>query len=107
MIEICLCTHNPRREALDLVLHSIAAQTVPAGDILFLLVDNASSPAVRQAVMREWERVRNNPEAARPFLVTLQDYARAHDSVDQAMLERMGVSSSVARPPATVSYGAA
>ncbi len=51
MIEICLCTHNPRREVLDVVLRSIVAQTVPAGDILFLLVDNASSPAVPESVL--------------------------------------------------------
>jgi glycosyltransferase involved in cell wall biosynthesis len=51
MIEICLCTHNPRREVLDLVLRSIAAQTVPAGCFLFLLVDNASSPAVPETVL--------------------------------------------------------
>lgn len=51
MIEICLCTHNPRREVLDLVVRSIAAQIVPEGEVLFLLVDNASSPAVPEAVL--------------------------------------------------------
>ncbi len=51
MIEICLCTHNPRRDVLDLVLRSIAAQTVPEGEIMFLLVDNASSPAVPESVL--------------------------------------------------------
>ncbi len=51
MIEICLCTHNPRRDVLDLVLRSIAAQIVPEGGILFLLVDNASSPAVPETVL--------------------------------------------------------
>ena len=50
-IEICLCTHNPRRATLDLVLRSIAAQNVPAGEVRFLLVDNASSPAVPEAVL--------------------------------------------------------
>ena len=51
MIDICLCTHNPRREVLDLVLRSIAAQIIPAEEILFLLVDNASSPAVPETVL--------------------------------------------------------
>ena len=51
LIEICLCTHNPRREVLDLVLRSIAAQTIPAGEVCFLLVDNASSPAVPETVL--------------------------------------------------------
>ena len=51
MIEICLCTHNPRRAVLDVVLRSIANQVVPDGGFLFLLVDNASSPAVPEAVL--------------------------------------------------------
>lgn len=44
MIEICLCTHNPRRELLALVLRSIASQAVPAGSFCFLLIDNNCSP---------------------------------------------------------------
>ena len=51
MIELCLCTHNPRRDVLDVVLRSIAAQIVPEGEFLFLLVDNASSPAVPETVL--------------------------------------------------------
>ena len=51
MIELCLCTHNPRREVLDLVLRSIAAQTVRAEEFLFLLIDNASSTAVPESML--------------------------------------------------------
>lgn len=51
LIGICLCTHNPRREVLDLVLRSIAAQNIPEGGFLFLMVDNASTPAVPESVL--------------------------------------------------------
>ncbi len=51
MIDICLCTHNPRREVLNLVIQSISAQTAPTESLLFLLVDNASSPALHESVL--------------------------------------------------------
>lgn len=55
MIELCLCTYNPRLEVLRLVLHSIARQEVPTESIRFLLVDNASSPPLSATLMAPLE----------------------------------------------------
>ncbi len=44
MMEVCLCTFNPRLDILRLVLQSLAHQSVGPESFLFLLVDNASTP---------------------------------------------------------------
>jgi glycosyltransferase involved in cell wall biosynthesis len=46
VIDVCICTHNPRPEVLKRVVEAIAAQTVPPGTFGVLLVDNASTPPI-------------------------------------------------------------
>jgi len=50
-LDVCLCTHNPRREILDLAVRSLARQTVGPGVIRLILVDNASTPALAEDVL--------------------------------------------------------
>ena len=45
-LDVCICTHNPRRDVLLTVARSIASQTVPCGVFGVLLVDNCSIPAL-------------------------------------------------------------
>ncbi|HEY6003560.1 MAG TPA: glycosyltransferase [Anaeromyxobacter sp.] len=51
MIDVCICTHNPRPEVLKLVLRALADQTVPAGTFGVLLVDSASIPALPEETL--------------------------------------------------------
>jgi glycosyltransferase involved in cell wall biosynthesis len=51
MIDICLCTHNPRPDILKKVLASIEAQTVGHNAFRLLIVDNASSPPLDEALL--------------------------------------------------------
>lgn len=55
MIELCLCTFNPRQDVLRLVLQSIANQTVRADGFRFLLVDNNSTPPLTPALLAPLE----------------------------------------------------
>lgn len=43
-LDVCLCTHAPRRDVLDVVLRSVAAQGAARGAFDLLLVDNATAP---------------------------------------------------------------
>jgi glycosyltransferase involved in cell wall biosynthesis len=43
-LELCMITHNPRREVLNLVLDSIVSQTVDKSAFQVLIVDNCSNP---------------------------------------------------------------
>lgn len=45
-LDICICTHNPRRDILDLVAQSIARQTADKSLYRVLIVDNCSAPAL-------------------------------------------------------------
>jgi len=45
-LDICICTHNPRRNILDLVARSIARQTADKTLYRVLIVDNCSVPAL-------------------------------------------------------------
>lgn len=49
-LDICICTHNPRRDVLHRVLQSIAEQRFERGDVKLsvLIVDNASRPPVSE-----------------------------------------------------------
>lgn len=51
MIEICLCTYNPRPKTLGLVLQSIVRQSADAHAFALLLVDNGSSPPLSVALL--------------------------------------------------------
>lgn len=51
MLEICICTHNPRLDVLALALESIANQDSPNGAFRVLLVDNASNPKLTEELL--------------------------------------------------------
>lgn len=51
MIDVCLCTHNPRPDILKKVLASIEAQTVGGDAFRLLIVDNASSPPLDETML--------------------------------------------------------
>lgn len=51
VLDVCLCTHNPRPEVLAKVLASIRNQTVSGDDFRFLLIDNASSPPLEESLL--------------------------------------------------------
>jgi cellulose synthase/poly-beta-1,6-N-acetylglucosamine synthase-like glycosyltransferase len=42
-VDVCVCTHDPRRDVLAVALRAIAAQTVARADVSVLVVDNASA----------------------------------------------------------------
>lgn len=46
MLDVCVCTHNPRRPLLDAVIASIVAQTAPAASFRVTVIDNASEPPI-------------------------------------------------------------
>lgn len=52
MIDVCICTHNPRLEILKKVLVSIQNQSIGAAAFRVLLVDNASSPPLEASLLR-------------------------------------------------------
>lgn len=54
MIDVCLCTHNPRPEILTKVLASILNQTVGGDKFRFLIVDNASSPPLDESLLAQF-----------------------------------------------------
>lgn len=45
-IDVCICTHNPRREVLTLVLKAIANQTISKDQYQVWIIDNGSNPAI-------------------------------------------------------------
>ena len=51
MIDVCICTHNPRMDVLASVIESIADQNGCAGLFSVLLVDNASAPPISAEVL--------------------------------------------------------
>ena len=54
VIDVCLCTHNPRPKTLKKVLASIRNQTAATDTFRFLLVDNASSPHLRESLLSQF-----------------------------------------------------
>jgi glycosyltransferase involved in cell wall biosynthesis len=53
-LSIILCTHNPRRDYLDRVLHALREQTLLMNDWELLLVDNASDQVLSQEIDLSW-----------------------------------------------------
>ncbi|MBM3862695.1 MAG: glycosyltransferase family 2 protein [Verrucomicrobia bacterium] len=53
-ISVILCTHNPRDAYLKRVLQSLELQTLPKDRWEFIVVDNASSPALEQRLDLSW-----------------------------------------------------
>jgi glycosyltransferase involved in cell wall biosynthesis len=56
MIDVCLCTHNPRLEIFTKVLASIQNQTVGSDTFRFLIVDNASSPPLDESLLARFTK---------------------------------------------------
>jgi glycosyltransferase involved in cell wall biosynthesis len=50
-LDVCLCTHHPRRDVLDLALRSLARQTTGPGAFRVIVVDNASTPPLGEDVL--------------------------------------------------------
>jgi len=53
-VSVVLCTHNPRLDFLRESLEALQAQTLPVSDWELLVVDNASTPSVSQAIDISW-----------------------------------------------------
>lgn len=67
MLQVCLCTHNPRISVFRRVLESIARQTYKPPGFEVVVIDNGSSPPISEAECREilapWAaRVEREPE---------------------------------------------
>lgn len=56
MIDVCLCTHNPRLDVLKKVLDSILNQSAGTESFHFLLVDNASDPPVDASLLDQLKK---------------------------------------------------
>jgi glycosyltransferase involved in cell wall biosynthesis len=54
LISVIICTHNPRRDYLDRVLHALREQTLSVEDWELLLVDNASDRILSQEIDLSW-----------------------------------------------------
>lgn len=54
-IEVCICTHNPRPEILELTLKSLAAQDADPRQFSLLIVDNASTPPLEPSLLKPLE----------------------------------------------------
>lgn len=46
VIDVCICTHNPRRDIFSLVLNSLVHQSAGKEEFRVLVVDNASIPPI-------------------------------------------------------------
>ncbi len=55
-LDVSLCTHDPRREILDLAIRSLARQTVGPGVFRLVLVDNASTPPLGEEILAPLRR---------------------------------------------------
>lgn len=53
-LSLAICSHNPRRPTLQRVVDALRAQTVPADRYEFLVVDNASEPALASWLDLGW-----------------------------------------------------
>lgn len=56
MIDVCICTHNPRQDLLALVLNSLAAQTASADLFRVVVIDNASTPPLQTEMLAPLQR---------------------------------------------------
>jgi len=51
MLDVCICTHNPRADILKVVINSVAAQTADPESFQVVLVDNASFPPIDKEIL--------------------------------------------------------
>jgi hypothetical protein len=50
MLDVCICTHNPRREIFRVVLKSLVQQNVEKRSFRVVVVDNASNPPLPEDI---------------------------------------------------------
>jgi glycosyltransferase involved in cell wall biosynthesis len=55
-LDICICTHNPRRDLLRSVIEALAVQSAPTDAFRVLLVDNASDAPLEEALLEPLRR---------------------------------------------------
>lgn len=53
-VSVIICTHNPRRDYLELVLQALKVQTLPIEQWELLLIDNASEQVLSSEVDLSW-----------------------------------------------------
>jgi glycosyltransferase involved in cell wall biosynthesis len=53
VLDVCICTHNPRRDVFALVIHSIANQDADKSKFRVIIVDNASTPALGRGEFKD------------------------------------------------------
>ena len=90
LVDVCLCTHQPRRDVLATALGALARQTFDRDAFRVLVIDNASAPAldgrdlaplagITHELVREdrlgaaYARARAIREASAPILVFVDD----------------------------------
>lgn len=56
MIDVCICTHDPRPSLLGAVIDALAAQFAHADAFRVTLIDNASHPPLTEHVLRPLQR---------------------------------------------------
>lgn len=49
MLDVCICTHNPRREIFQIVLKALANQTLSKEAYKIWIIDNASNPPINKS----------------------------------------------------------
>jgi glycosyltransferase involved in cell wall biosynthesis len=54
LVDIILCTHNPRADYLNETLRSLRKQSLPLQQWRFILVDNASSESLQKSIDISW-----------------------------------------------------
>ncbi|HEY9610794.1 glycosyltransferase [Allocoleopsis sp.] len=88
-LSVVICTHNPRRDYLDKVLHALKSQTLPIEQWELCLIDNASDEVLASEIDLSWHpqarhireeqlgltpaRLRGIKEAAAETLVFVDD----------------------------------
>jgi glycosyltransferase involved in cell wall biosynthesis len=53
-LSVVICTHNPRRDYLDKVIHALKSQTLPIEQWELLLIDNASDELLSSEIDLSW-----------------------------------------------------
>jgi glycosyltransferase involved in cell wall biosynthesis len=67
-LSVIICTYNPKREFLVRVLAALRRQTLPLADWELLVVDNNSTPPIRDWLTLEWHPAAQIIEQPRPGL---------------------------------------
>lgn len=56
LIDICICTHNPRQDLFVKVIASLADQTASSNSFRVVIVDNMSSPPLKASLLEPLKR---------------------------------------------------